>query len=907
MNTKKLASVIVSSLIMSSLAATPVLGASIVTTSAATTTSNVKLSFPDVAQDYWGIRHISKLALEGIIDGFEDGTYRSENSVTQQDVLIMAVRMMGLQSEVDSTATTVFPEFLQVSDYARKYVEVARQKGLISYEEEKARTNGVKQTEIWGQQKATREWVAEVVIRAIGKASMAEGLSGTSSAFKDNNEISPSTLGYVNAAVALKIVDGFEDGSFQPKGAVTRAQMATFLSRSQKELATLPGHAVKGYLTNLTSGTISIMDDLGNTSTYKLSSNTTFYGNKNDKAIQPKELQETYQVTLVPVNGTAYYVEINSDELHMDIHEGQLLNLNMSTFKATLDDYNAYDLAQDVTVTDSEGRGLSLADVVAGSTVQLRKSQLVDSDKYTSIVVKQIPINKTSTGDIQMIDAASRQVTLVDASTGEAESFTLSSTLVATLADNSLVDLTALHVGDTVEYTVKNSVVVKVTVKKQADVGITVEGTFKQLSDDKSAIIINKTSGKPVDIYELNTNAQVAINGLTNAGIYDLASGDTVKLDVLNNKVTKITVTSRSIDNLYFAKIATNYDANSKLLVVVDNNGKPHAYTLTDSVSVSYGGTTLPFSNFASMFTAGKYVDVIVSQDKVMKITMSTQVTGTLTQLNLTTNDITLKTDSGQNLSFKLAYTPVVELANKANSTLSDLKIGDIVSLQLSYDQSIVQKIVTSKTALYKTAVVNGSAKTITVTDAANTASTVSLDGVPIVKADQTAGAISDLLPDDYVKLSFEGLSLKKAEIVTPIRGKVTAVNAATGSLTIQDFSGKTQVVSVGTNYEVKLNNGTPWSLTSMKVDDRVQVMKDASDKFLVQVATAASREVDNYNSIVNQLYFKATSAGDRTSYSLFPRAYYHQGSTLLTPASFTTGNVVKIYVLDDKIVEIEK
>ncbi|MGG1550568.1 S-layer homology domain-containing protein [Paenibacillus ferrarius] len=904
MNTKKLASVIVSSLIMSSLAATPVLGASIVTTSAAATTSNVKLSFPDVTQDYWGIRHISKLALEGIIDGFEDGTYRSENSVTQQDVLIMAVRMMGLQSEVDSTATTVFPEFLQVSDYARKYVEVARQKGLISYEEEKARTNGVKQTEIWGQQKATREWVAEVVIRAIGKASMAEGLSGTSSAFKDNNEISPSTLGYVNAAVALKIVDGFEDGSFQPKGAVTRAQMATFLSRSQKELATLPGHAVKGYLTNLTSGTISIMDDLGNTSTYKLSSNTTFYGNKNDKAIQPKELQETYQVTLVPVNGTAYYVEINSDELHMDIHEGQLLNLNMSTFKATLDDYNAYDLAQDVTVTDSEGRGLSLADVVAGSTVQLRKSQLVDSDKYTSIVVKQIPINKTSTGDIQMIDAASRQVTLVDASTGEAESFTLSSTLVATLADNSLVDLTALHVGDTVEYTVKNSVVVKVTVKKQADVGITVEGTIKQLSDDKSAILINKASG--IAAYELNNNVRVAINGLLNAGIYDLAPGDTVKLDVLNNKVTLITVTSRSIENLYFAKI-DSYNPTSKLLVVVDNTGMPHAYSLTDTVSVSYGGNTLPFSNFTSMFTAGKYVDLQASKNNVMKITMSTQVTGTLTQLNLTTNDITLKTDSGQNLSFKLAYTPVVELANKANSALSDLKIGDIVSLQLSYDQSIVLKIVTSKTALYKTAVVNASAKTITVTDAANTASTVSLDGVPIVKADQTAGAISDLLPDDYVKLSFEGLSLKKAEIVTPIRGKVTAVNAATGSLTIQDFSGKTQVVSVGTNYEVKLGSGTPWSLTSMKVDDRVQVMKDASDKFIVQVAIAASREVDNYNSIVNQLYFKATSAGDRTSYSLFPRAYYHQGTTLLTPASFTAGNVVKIYVLDDKIVEIEK
>ncbi len=286
---------------------------------------------------------------------------------------------------------------------------------------------------------------------------------------------------------------------------------------------------------------------------------------------------------------------------------------------------------------------------------------------------------------------------------------------------------------------------------------------------------------------------------------------------------------------------------------------------------------------------------------------MSSQLDGALTQLNLQTNDITLKTDSGQSLTFKLNYAPQVELANKPNSTLSDLKVGDNVSLLLSFDQGIVTKIVTSKTALYKTILTNVNSKQITVTDEANTSYVISLDGVPIVKADQSVGSITDFALDDYVKLTFKGLAVVKAELISPVRGKVTAVNAASASLTVQDFSGKSQVINAGSNYGVKLNGGVAWSFTSIKVGDRVQVMKDANDKMLIQVAVGSKREVDNYNNVVNQFYFKATSSGEKTAYSIFPRAYFHKGTDVVSASSFAAGDQVTLYVLDDKIVEIEK
>jgi trimeric autotransporter adhesin len=906
MKNRKLASAVLSSLIVTSLAATPAFAES---TNQSTTTNSgsVKLSFPDVKSDYWGIRHISKLALEGIIEGYEDGAYRAENSVSQQDVLIMATRMMGLQSDVDTmTASTVFPDFMQVDNYARNYVAVALQKGLISNEEEKARAQGDTSKEKWGQKKATREWVAEVVIRAIGKASLAQSMSSTPSSFKDNSAISYTALGYVNSAVSLQIVNGFEDGSFQPKGAVTRAQMAAFLSRSQKELATLPSRAIKGYMTSLTTGSIAIMDKDGNTSTYKLSPNAVFYGKKDDNPIASNTIQETYEVSLVQVNGTAYYVEVLNDELQMDIHEGKLLNLNMNALKATLDNYEVYDLASDVTVTDVDGRGLSLGSIVTGSTIQLRKSKIVKSDKITSIIVKQVPVNKTSSGTIQTLNKDAMQLTVLDGTSGQPETFGFSSSLIATLPDNSLIDINSLHVGDTVEYTVKNSEVVKIVVKKQADVGTSVEGTLKEFGADKSTIIINKTVGKPVDIYELGDNVQVSIKGLTNASIYDLAPGDQLKLDVLNNKVTQITVTNRSIENLYFAKIIS-YDQTTKILTVMDNSSVPHAYQLSESMTIMYAGMKLPFSSFSGTFTTGKYVDLLVSKNNVTQIQMSNQLDGVLTQLNLTTSDLTLKTDSGQSLSFKLTYAPAVELANKQNSTLSDLKIGDNISLVLSYDQTIVTKIVTSKTALYKTVLSNVNSKQLTVTDDANTSYVVNIDGVPIVRADQSAGAITDFIPDEYVKLTFKGAAVVKAELISAVRGKVTAVDAASSSLTVQDFTGKSQVISAGSNYAVKLNGGAAMSFTSIKVGDRVQVMKDASDKQIIQVAAAAQREFASYNNIVNQMSFKATSSGDKTTYNLFPRAYYHKGADGLTASSFQAGDQVMVYVLDDKVVEMDK
>jgi hypothetical protein len=877
-----------------------------------TASSTVKLKFPDVKSTYWGARHISKLALEGIIEGYEDGSYRAESSVSQQEVIVMAIRMMGLENEVKALkGATAFPDYLKVDDFFNGYVTVAINKGLIKQDEEKLLPNNSKTK--WGARNANREWVAKITIRAIGQQATADGLASAPTSFTDNTDIAYSNLGYINAAVSLKIVDGFEDGSFKPGGAVTRAQMATFLSRSQKNMASLPSRVVKGYLNSLASGSISIMDKNGEISKYTLSSDTVFYGNKNDENIVPSTIQQTYEVSLIQVNGTAYFVEVLKDELQMDVYEGTLFKVNVNDltltyFSSTANDYVQKELSSDVTVTDKDGRGLSLGTLMKDSIIELKKSKISKSPKITQIVVKQVPVNKSAEGTIQTISKSENKLTMLESSTNTPESFTVSGQAIIASTDNTLINLDGLHAGDIISYDVVNSQIAKITVKKQADVGITVTGTFQELNADKTTLNYIKTAGGILSADFLANNVQVIIDGLPNAGLFDLEKGDLVTLEKLNNKITKITATNRAVSNNYFAKIIS-YDAPTKYLLVQDSKGDPQAYTLTDKTIVNYMGNTLPFANFASTFTSGKRIDLKVSNGKVISIDFSTQIDGSISQLNVLANEvsISIKTKSGQLLSFKNAYQPTIEVPNKATSTISDLLVGDPVSLTLSFDQNIITKIAVNKSFAYKIALTDTSNKKVTVVNDEGALVAYDLSEVPLVNQNQSAALITDFITDEYTKLTFKGSKITKAEIVSLIRGKITALDATSSSITVQDFSGNNKVIGLGANYLLKQNGGGVINFDALKVGDRVQIMKDANDRMQIQVASSAQKVFSSYDNLLNRINVLPGNAADKTYFYLYAKVYVHTDSQLITLGSLAVNDVLTIYMLDDKAVEILK
>ena len=83
--------------------------------------------------------------------------------------------------------------------------------------------------------------------------------------------------------------------------------------------------------------------------------------------------------------------------------------------------------------------------------------------------------------------------------------------------------------------------------------------------------------------------------------------------------------------------------------------------------------------------------------------------------------------------------------------------------------------------------------------------------------------------------------------------------------------------------------------------------MKNVEGNYVIQVAYTSDRTLSSYDNVLNQMVFKPGNVNERQTYNLHPRAYYHKGSELLMPYSFAANDAVTIYVIDNKIVEMEK
>ncbi|PUA38499.1 S-layer protein [Paenibacillus elgii] len=868
--------------------------------------------FTDVGDQHWAIKHVTKLASLGVIEGYEKGEYRPEHSVSQQEVIVMALRFMGLESEVaKSKAGTALP--FTVDNFFKPYVAYAIDRGLINIQEETA--DGTNAKTAWGAKEASREWVAKLVIRAIGKQELANQQAQSSSSFADSKDFSSWASGYINAAVSLKIVQGFEDNSFKPKDKVTRAQMATFLSRADKEATSRSSRVVTGYVMELTDRKISVLNAKGETMEYTLSSDTALYSGKDDSRISLSNIKLTNEVYLVQNQGAALYIELTNDQQKMETYEGTLAEIFTDRMMASIQrngKNELYDLFPTVTVTDKDGRGLSLSSLTPGSVVELKRNTLLKESKISQIVLKQTPVSKTSEGTVLSLNKDSNQVTFLEQGTGQNESFTLTTRTVVKLQDGTTADLSKLRVGDAVNYEVKANELQVVSVKKPADFSQSVEGTMASLSSDKRILTINKAGGS-LGAYHIADNAIITIDGLTNPSLFDIESGDQLKMDLVNDKIVKVSVTSRSVKQFVYATILS-YDANSKVVTISTESDGVGAYRLTDNTTIRFMGGPVQQSNFQSTFIGNgndkKRVDLKVSKDKIVQIESTMNVEGTIAQINTSniTNDLTIRTAGGQNLTFKVNYGAPVEMFNKTNGTITDLKVGDAIRLTLTGNQDFVTNLMAKKTGVYKVLVTNSSTNQVTAKDETGSQLTFKVENNDqIINPGKQSHAFSDILIDEYVKASFSGTKLDNLQLLNSVRGKVTNVDVGAGTLTVQDFQGNIQVITVGQQFTIRQNANTSAALNTIKQNDRVEIIRDANDKAIIQVATATKRTVSSYDTVLNQLLLKPTANNDKTSYNLFAKAYLHKGTQTVAPSTFMENEEVMVYVIDDKIFEIEK
>jgi|GEM_PF-738369 len=173
-------------------------------------------SFEDVTNNSfaWAKDTIETLAGAGIVAGVDSSRFEPGRAVTRAEFASLLVKALGL--EVKEGTKNPFKDVKGDAWYAGA-VTAAAGNGLVKgYEDGTFRP----------EKTITREEVAVMLVRAMNLPEGEEKLS-----FKDNDKVSAWARKSVGAAAAHGLVKGFEDGTFRPEEAASRAECAVMVYR----------------------------------------------------------------------------------------------------------------------------------------------------------------------------------------------------------------------------------------------------------------------------------------------------------------------------------------------------------------------------------------------------------------------------------------------------------------------------------------------------------------------------------------------------------------------------------------------------------------------------------------------------------------------------------------------------
>lgn len=174
-----------------------------------------KQRYWDVDKNHWAFGYIADLSDRNVINGYEDGSFRPEHTVTRAEWSKIMTEAAGIVS-ADSRLYYTDVD----GHWALKYINAAR--GYVtSYSDGTFRPD----------QAITREDVTVALVRLKGYSTADVDYSYIAD-FKDVDSLSNFAKVFVAVAVEKGLISGYEDKTFRGQGTLTRAEAATLLYRA---------------------------------------------------------------------------------------------------------------------------------------------------------------------------------------------------------------------------------------------------------------------------------------------------------------------------------------------------------------------------------------------------------------------------------------------------------------------------------------------------------------------------------------------------------------------------------------------------------------------------------------------------------------------------------------------------
>jgi hypothetical protein len=786
--------------------------------------------FKDISVGHWAEKHVAKLALQGIITGYASGSsfvFLPNQSVTQQEAVLMALRFAGLESKADKEQIIGFPSSFTVSNYFKPYIVLAFEEGLLDQTEEYALALKDPKT-AWGTKPASREWVTKLMIRAIKQDVEAAALQNAASSFTDAAQIDTLYKGYVNAASKLELVKGVTAVKFDPKANVTRASLATLFSRAQKLFPVDYEGQTNGIISKLTGTSITLFSDKKET-TYELSPDTLFYHYNSEKPITKEQLLEYGDVTVIAKAGKALYVEVKGDKPYTKTVSGTLDRVITAEKKlyVWVDNkpievfYN-----EKLVVADETGKPIDLSTIKRDSPISIVQDTFRESPLALKIIASPLSTASSAKGMFYATD-------------GELITIKEGTTLVSKFMADA------------------------VTVEIEGMSGATTTDLIKE-----------------ADQVELTLNADDA--------------------------VTKIKVVNRNVKVIAGAQIAS-YVYDKKLLTIVDaSGGNAQALYFTDKTKIEYSGNTISLASANNLLTQNRKIIISYTGNAIVSLQFVTKYTGTLISMNQTANLMTVRLDSGVTVS--VPYTSAyVEKAGVPSAALSDLKAGDLLTLELTSNQERVATIKVHSSAQYEVVSVDSVNKKLNVKNASIPLFELSVLSTELVNERGVKLNVEQIPAGAIISTAYVGKEAAVVRMVNVTYGKVQSISQ--NSVTITDLTGKSIVYNGGDAGFSIIDGTAQGAATSLlSVGDYVEVLIADTNKTQFTVAVGESRVFTSYNAAASQVWTeKVSDADNRNYFNVTSSTKYMQNGNALTVQSLKAGDTIVIYGFRNNAIEIVK
>ncbi|OAS19005.1 S-layer homology domain-containing protein [Paenibacillus oryzisoli] len=557
----------------------------------------IKFDFKDIKgkEFEWALNYIMSLVSRRIFDGYPDGTFKPQETVTRIEAITAAVRLMGLRDQAESDAEKAtklnFLDAASVPSWAVGYVAVALENDLFTESDTIVNPN----------QPADRLWATTLLVKALKLQDEAEANMNAKLPFSDSSAVPAGSVGYVKVAVDKGLVNGFEDNTFRPKQLVTRAQIAALLDRAGNQLPGSIEGLVTGTVVAPVNGNILTVRTNGQNINLTLHPDVFIY--RNGAKVSPSALQTGDVLKIRSNDNSIIYIEVSQPNGGNPTTPTQAIGVKTGMVTSAISGNTITLLINGQTISlplnsnvlyfrngaQTTAAGLQVGDIVTTRSYNYGVSYVEVTQAVGTVGT---PTNLASTIIGTLTYPISDNTLLLTTSAG-LQGVSLNSTTII-YKNGAFTTLSALQVGDVLTTYAYNHTAAVIEVTKSVSPVTTTGEMTGTVSGQVSNNLLTLTSAGQSYSLQLHANTSIYSDGAQTTSAV-LQPGQVIKVHYYNGVVLHAEILQRadgtSVTQPNIAQFTGTVISATNSVVVIVNGNQAQAVNVNDKAFIYRSGT----------------------------------------------------------------------------------------------------------------------------------------------------------------------------------------------------------------------------------------------------------------------------------------------------------------------------